>query len=698
MESLVPLMLLGAAALAFPRSWMARRQIQAAVALATGLMVARYLHWRATVTVFPAEGFNPQSVFVWALFLVELLAWADAVILFAALLRRTNLSGDADDHERRLRAASPADLPEVDVFIATFNEPIEVLEKTIVGALALDWPKEKLCIRVLDDGGREWLRDFCEEKGAVWMTRDDNAHAKAGNINAAIARTTAPYFMVLDADFIPRRDFLYRALGFFADPEIGIVQIPHNFFNHDPMQASLDMRQTLPDDQRLFFDAIMPGRDGWDCAFCCGSNSITRRSALEAVGGALPTGSVTEDMLLTLALLRKGFKTRYLNERLAVGLAPESLSAFFVQRARWARGAIQILFLKEGPLGPGLSPIQRLMFLPTHWISQSLTQVMAMATPAIFLWTGLLPLLNANTATVVQYQVPAILATLLAVRMFAPGAYFPLAATAHAVLQAFRLLPTVLMTLIRPHGHAFKVTPKGSDAVAGGIDWPTVVLTLSLMLATSGGLLVNADFNLQIVGNGALVPVVAFWAVANMIVLIVVATIAVSPPMLRAEERFAVELPARIVGDGLEHVGEVVDLSLSGGLVVLRAEAAEGFAVGDWRVVEIAGIGRIPALVRRVAVRPAAGRAGLGLEFDLRHGLERDRLICALFAEGLDNSTHTDNSMAVSIGMLLRVVRRDKLGEMTQPCAPVAPDWVHALAAPPQSVGAGWVIEDRAVS
>ena len=110
----------------------------------------------------------------------------------------------------------------------------------------------------------------------------------------------------------------------------------------------------------------MPSRDAWNAAFCCGSNSVTRRAALRTVGDEMPTQSITEDMLLSLILLRNGYVTRYLCERLAFGLAPEGLRAFFIQRRRWARGATQILFLAAGPLGKNLTIMQRLLFLPTH--------------------------------------------------------------------------------------------------------------------------------------------------------------------------------------------------------------------------------------------------------------------------------------------------------------------------------------------
>jgi cellulose synthase (UDP-forming) len=150
----------------------------------------------------------------------------------------------------------------------------------------------------------------------------------------------------------------------------------------------LAIRRSLPDEQRFFFDIIMPSRDAWNAAFCCGSNSVTRRAALEAIGGALPTQSITEDMLLSMALLRKGYVTRYLCERLAFGLAPETVDAFFVQRQRWARGAVQILYLAGGPLGRGLTLMQRLLFLPTHWLSLGLRSLIAIIAPIVFLWTA----------------------------------------------------------------------------------------------------------------------------------------------------------------------------------------------------------------------------------------------------------------------------------------------------------------------
>jgi cellulose synthase (UDP-forming) len=150
----------------------------------------------------------------------------------------------------------------------------------------------------------------------------------------------------------------------------------------------------------------MPSRDGWNAAFCCGSNSLTRRAALRSIGDVLPTESITEDMLFSITLLRNGYITRHLCERLAMGLAPEGLKALFVQRRRWARGAMQILYLAAGPLGRDLTLMQRLLFLPTHWLSQSLMLMLVIIVPLVFLWTGVLPLVNVTTEAILYYQLP----------------------------------------------------------------------------------------------------------------------------------------------------------------------------------------------------------------------------------------------------------------------------------------------------
>lgn len=629
---------------------MDRPWARAAIAAFVGLVVVRYLAWRVTTTL-DLDGLGTlEGGWVMFCFGVEMFALFDAAILYLIFLRTSDRRPEADRHERRMRALAPADLPSVDVFIATYNEPLAVVEKTIVGALALDYPNFQ--VWVLDDGRRGWLRDFCLRKGVGYITRPDNEGAKAGNLNHALARTDGDFVMVLDADFITQRNFLMRAMGFFEDPKIGIVQIPHTFYNNDPMQVNLGARKALPDDQRFFFEAIMPSRDAWDAAFCCGSNSITRRSALERVGGELSSDSITEDMLLSLNMLREGFVTRYLNEPLAYGLAPESVSAFFVQRQRWARGGIQILHLDSGPLRRGLRLVHQLMFLPTHWLSQSLMLVTSIMAPLLFLLFGLTPLTHVTVEAALFYLFPMVLASIGGLVAFAPGRYFPLASQVLGMFQSFKLLPTVISTLFRPHGHRFRVTPKGGPGGSPGWERGIFTASTTLLVLTFSGIVINAMPDLRIVEPGALIPLVAFWGTVNCVLLMLVAMLCLQAGVRRGEERFTVDETMLVLkDDGRSFDAPIIDLSVSGtGLTI-----PEGISLdeGETISVVIREVGPVRGWVAR-----KRGNA-MGVAFHLPESIERDRLIRKIFTSGLNTIKIDASTWSVLFELLKRIFTLD---------------------------------------
>jgi cellulose synthase/poly-beta-1,6-N-acetylglucosamine synthase-like glycosyltransferase len=612
------------------------------------LVIVRYLDWRLFTTVMPVTGEWYQIGWVWTCFVIEALALFDALILYLAFLRTSDRHAEADSHEARLRALPQEDLPWVDVYIPTYDETLEVLEKTITGAVSLDYPNFRVWL--LDDGRRPWLKLICNTKGVGYLTRGDNAHAKAGNINHALTKTNADFVAIFDADFIPQRNFLMRTIGFFADPAIGIVQVPHTFYNYDPTQSSLGVQKALPDDQRFFFEAIMPSRDGWDAAFSCGSNSVTRREALRSIGDALPTDSITEDMLLSISLLRNGYITRYLCERLAFGLAPEGLKAFFVQRQRWARGAMQILFLAAGPLGRNLSLMQRLLFLPTHWLTQSLMLLLTIIAPLVFLWTGVLPLVNVTPEAVLYYLLPMMLAVAGGIWAFAPKQYFPFAAQVHGTFQSFKILPTVLLTMAKPFGHVFKVTPKGALAKKSDYDRTIFWTAASLMAATILGLVINTHSEWRIIGQAGLLPIVACWAAINIVVLFLVCMMSLQAPVRRGEERFKLDEPISIVAaSGALSTGRIKDISLTGAAIVADEKLALATKSGETARVYIAEVGFV-----RVTVIRQTGRF-LAVHFDLPPCVERDLLIRKLFTSGLDATTVTASALSSTAAMLMSI-------------------------------------------
>src|ERR1700733_2687517 len=648
-ELLSPLIIvIGAIYLLAPMLPRSRSWARGLVFAIVWLVIARYLYWRVFITVVPATGEGYEVGWGYFCFAVQALALFDALILYLAFLRTMDRRSEADAHERRLRALSREQLPSVDVYIPTYNEPINVLEKPITGVLCLDFPNFKAW--VLDNGRRPRVKAFCEAKGVGYLTRPDNTNAKAGNINHALTKTSADFVAIFDADFIPQRNFLMRTLGFFADPSIGIVQVPHAFYNYDPTQASLALQKALPDDQRFFFEAVMPSRDGWNAAFCCGSNSVTRRAALRSVGDALPTDSITEDMLLSIALLRQGYITRYLCERLAFGLAPEGLKAFFVQRKRWARGAMQILYLAAGPLGRDLTLMQRLLFLPTHWLSQGLMLLLTLIAPLVFLWTGVLPLVNVTPEAVLYYLLPMMLAVAGGIWAFAPRQYFPFAAQVHGTFQSFKILPTVMMTMAKPFGHVFKVTPKGANAKKSDYDRSIFWTAPGLMALTILGLVVNARPEWRIIVQSGLLPIVACWAAINIVVLFLVCMMSLQAPVRRGEERFALDEPVSIfAASGALSTGRIKNISLSGAAVIADLDRALVSKVGENVRVFIAEVGFVAATVVR-----HAGQF-LAVRFNLPPCIERDLLIRKLFTAGLDATTVNASAFSSFGAMLLSI-------------------------------------------
>lgn len=621
------------------------------VVAVTAVACLSYARWRIVDTI--PWGGTPREIW-WPLVClgIELAAMFDAAILLAVLARPTNRSAEADAgeaHWRRLWAQDPAAMPAVDVFIATYNEPIEVLEKTIIGCLALEWPKAR--IWVLDDGRRAWVRDYALSKGAGYITRPDNQGAKAGNINHGLLHTQAPFVAVFDADFVPQHDFLLRTMGFFSDAKVGIVQVPHSFYNRDPMQTNLGLEDAIPDDQRFFFEAIMPGRDGWDAAFCCGSNSVTRRKVFEDVGGGLPEGSITEDMLLTLASLRKGYITRYLNEPLAFGLAPESTAAFFVQRQRWAQGAIQILYLKEGPLGPRLRLKYRLLFLPSAWIFQGLACMYTLVGPLMFALFNLAPMVAVDLPGIVFYVLPMMVALVGGIGCLAPANYVPLPAQILAIFQAFRILPVALQTLVKPRGLIFKVTPKGSNTATGGWELRVFSASLLVMAASALAIGINLKSDDRIVAPDSLMPVVAFWLTFNILMLFFVAMMCLEKPRHRSEERFALKHPVTIIGqDGAMLTSDCGNISLSGlGLIV---DSTAGFSDGDRVQIVLPQLGIVRGFVRRTGHT-------LGIAFDFHSPEIRDRLIVWLFTNPIDINRRSISTLQASIKLLRRLWSAD---------------------------------------
>ncbi len=301
--------------------------------LVSVLALTAYLAWRIGWTL-PAAG-DDRTV-AWLLISFEALPLGGLVVKCVVLWRIDGaLPPDAD--------AAPPGLRTV-VLIPTYDEPAEVLSPTVAAACALQPAHETW---VLDDGDRPWVADLCAAYGARYVARAEHSHAKAGNLNHALGlleregRTGtggADVVAVLDCDHVPLRDFLTATLGWFADPEVALVQAPQTFYNAGAFDDDGGYGE-----QGLFFNVLMPARHASGAGpFWVGSTSLLRFTALQEVGG-VATETITEDMHTTLKLVRAGWRTVYHHQVLAVGLAPATADQYLVQRRRWGMGAMQVL-------------------------------------------------------------------------------------------------------------------------------------------------------------------------------------------------------------------------------------------------------------------------------------------------------------------------------------------------------------------
>ncbi len=279
-----------------------------------------YLWWRANYT------FNPQAPFFsWLLWAAEAFGVL-SYILFSWMTK---------DVSPKYPYKPPSPGMSVDVFVPTYNESTEILEATLTGCRRMNYPHRTY---VLDDGRREEVRRLAERFGCGYITRPNNEHAKAGNINHALRQTDGEFIVILDADMIPRPDFLERTLGYFEqNQKLAFIQLPQEFYNLDSIQHAPNASNWH--EQSLFYRVIQPGKNHSNSAFWCGSPSIVRRKALEDVGG-VATETVTEDIHTSVRMHSRGWDSLFLNEVLAYGIAPQTIQAFQLQRLRWAQGTM----------------------------------------------------------------------------------------------------------------------------------------------------------------------------------------------------------------------------------------------------------------------------------------------------------------------------------------------------------------------
>jgi len=458
--------------------------------------------------------------------------------------------------------------PTVDIYVPSYNESLDVVRDTVLAAQCIDYPRDKLKIYLLDDGKRSEFARFAADVGVGYITRDDNKHAKAGNLNHAMKITKGELICIFDCDHVATRTFLQATVGpFLKDPKLALLQTPHYFYSPDPFERNLRAARSIPNEGALFYGPVQQGNDNWNATFFCGSCAVIRRSALEEIGG-FAVETVTEDAHTALKMQRLGWGSAFLSIPLAAGLATERLGLHIIQRTRWARGMTQIFRIDNPLTGKGLKLGQRLCYLNgmLHFF-YGVPRLVFLTAPLSYLFFGA-HVIEAAASTIAIFALPHMMhASITNSRMQRSFRHSFWAEVYESVLASYITAPT-LLAVINPKLGKFNVTAKGGQIAKAYFDWsisrPYLFLLLLNLLGFIAGA-VHIGLNWHVRSEVQTTVLNLCWTVYNMLILGASVAAASEQRQVRSTHRVTMKMPVMLkFATGRTLACETIDYSEGG--------------------------------------------------------------------------------------------------------------------------------------
>lgn len=495
-------------------------------------MIAIIIYTTCRLVTLPYSSVSGM-IFGGILFLAELIS----IVQFVCIQYLYGKGANAKKQEvKGLEVYNGKELPTVDVLICTYNEPLKLVEKNVAACLNLNYPKDRYKVYVCDDGRRKEFKDMAESYGVQYITRDNNLYAKAGNINNALEFTNGELFVVLDADMMPKREFLEKTVGYFIDENMGFVQTPQNYYNPDMYQYHLN--KNIPNEQDFFMRDLQEHKAAINAIIDVGTNNVYSRDAIMKIG-KFPTCTITEDMAVGMLLQGNGYKSVFINETLALGLSPTTFVDLVKQRDRWCRGNIQVMKKFTKLFKEKLNFSQKISYLSGYlfWFG-SITKMVFILCPMVYLFFGV-PIIDCNLIVMASVLIPYSIGQLLVMKSVPTRNQKMLYSIFYDTAVAPHLVFSVIKSLLNLKV-SFNVTPKDVTTGKSYFQFKVVAPHIFLLSIILISWIVGA-VNVK-VGNiyfiGYLINIL--WSIYNVIALGVCIRLAYQRPIHRTSERITV--------------------------------------------------------------------------------------------------------------------------------------------------------------
>lgn len=528
-----------------------------------------YLIWRTLYTVPLHDGIISAVAGI-SLLVVEIVGMFEAFVHYFNMHRIEN---------HPVPVVPLEEYPDVDVFIATYNEPTELLYKTINGCVHMDYPdKSKVHIYICDDGRRAEVRQLAEQMHVNYLDREDNKGAKAGNLNHALSVTSSPLIATFDADMIPRHEFLLDTVAYFVDQEIknreleekdrikiGFIQTPQSFYNPDLFQFNLFSESRIPNEQDYFYKDVQVARNKSNCVIYGGSNTVISREALNDVGGFF-TKSITEDFATGIKIQQKGYICYAINKVLASGLSPTDLKSLINQRIRWGRGCIQTGRRVHICLSRHLSLAQKANYLASIWYwYASWKRLIYIMSPILFATFGVL-VVKCSLIEVLIFWLPMYISSNISLKMMSRN----IRTTKWTNLYETTIFPFMMIpVLLETFGISmkkFKVTQKDAKQNKKK-DWVYAIPHTILIILSVIGI---ANCIRWTFTTGRIdYFVILFWLFVNLFNLVMSLFFVMGRNAVRKNERQVAEIPCTITARYGSYKGVTRDISEGGVAVII---------------------------------------------------------------------------------------------------------------------------------